>query len=82
MGQMKGLCFALLFALSGCTNSEEAQRTLLDAGYSDVETRGHAAFRCGANDWSATYFEATNPAGRQVSGVVCCGLLKGCTIRH
>jgi hypothetical protein len=51
------------------------------AGYSEIQTTGYAAFECGKDDDFHTGFRAKNPAGTLVEGTVCCGFLKGCTIR-
>jgi hypothetical protein len=64
------------------TNEAGTQKALRYSGFSDVRTRGHSFFTC-MSDWSATEFEATNPAGLpRVTGTVCCGLVvKACTVR-
>lgn len=75
---------ALLAAcmLVGCTDESSTRRTLEDAGYSNISTTGYSWWSCGDDDTFATGFSAKNPAGKQVSGTVCCGwLTKGCTIR-
>lgn len=72
-----------LLAGTGCTNPEDARRTLESAGYSEIETGGYDFFACGKDDTYATKFTAKNPAGRTTSGTVCSGLLfKSSTIRH
>lgn len=69
--------------LSGCTDEESTRRTLENAGYTDVQTTGYEMFSCGEDDTYQTGFIATNPKGKRVKGVVCCGLIaKGCTIRY
>lgn len=40
-----------------------------------------APLSCSNSDTYSTGFAATNPAGQPVSGVVCCGVLKSCTVR-
>lgn len=81
---MKKLSLTIAILLTACTNSSNAKRTLEDAGYTEVRTTGYGGpMACGEDDWSTTSFEALNPAGnKNVKGVVCCGLIKGCTIRH
>lgn len=72
-------CLALM---AGCTDEENTVRTLESAGFTHVKTTGYAFWECGKDDTFHTGFTATNPAGKEVSGTVCCGLLtKGCTIR-
>jgi len=70
--------------LTACVNEDDAKRTLRDAGYKNIKIKGYGGpFSCGEGDMSTTRFVATNPVGRKgVEGVVCCGLLEGCTIRH
>ena len=74
----------LLLVLAACgTDNESAKETLLDAGYSEIHLEGYAPFVCSEDDMYHTKFTALNPSGsRNVKGVVCCGYLKGCTIRH
>lgn len=67
--------------LTGCTDAPKATRTLEQAGYTDIETRGYSFFGCGEDDTFRTKFTAKNPAGQKVDGVVCSGWLKGGTIR-
>ena len=80
---MKNTALILTMFLAGCTSSVEAKETLLDAGYTEIITGGYGLLACGKDDVFATEFTALNPAGtRNVKGTVCCGILKGCTIRH
>jgi hypothetical protein len=78
---MKKLAFILPLLLTACTDDPATIRTLQSSGFSNITTTGYAAFECSDSDTFATGFIATNPAGKRVSGVVCCGLLKGCTVR-
>ncbi len=69
--------------LAGCTDANTATKALNSAGYSEISTGGYSWFACGQDDFYATKFTATNPAGYKTSGVVCSGLImKGATIRH
>lgn len=71
-----------LLLLAGCTDEANTVRTLESAGFTDVHTTGYAFWECGKDDTFHTGFTAKNPAGKQVSGTVCCGMwTKGCTIR-
>lgn len=79
--EVKRLFLIAALALSACTNEEETRRTLNAAGYTDIQIGGYAAFACGQDDTYSTRFSAANPRGVIVEGVVCCGLLKGCTVR-
>jgi hypothetical protein len=68
--------------LIGFTCPNDAARTLRSSGYGQVELDGWAGpFACGKGDTYANSFTAQNPRGDQVSGVVCCGIFKGCTVR-
>lgn len=73
----------LLFILAlACTASDSTVTDTLSAqGFTNVETHGHAWFACSDDDHFATSFTATNPAGEPVSGAVCCGWVKNCTVR-
>lgn len=72
----------LTVLLAACGVSEtKAKEVLRKAGYTNIEIGSYAPFSCGEDDDFASDFTATNPAGVQVSGTVCCGMLKSCTIR-
>lgn len=77
---MKRAILALLL-LTGCTDERASRAALESAGFSDITLTGYNWFGCGQDDSFATGFRAKNPAGRNVEGVVCCGLMKGCTVR-
>lgn len=66
-------------------HDEENTRNALDsAGYEDIEIKDEGGwFACGKMDFYKTPFRATNPKGKEVEGVVCCGMwAKDCTIRY
>lgn len=72
----------LLLVASGCTDDSNAKRTLYNSGYTDIHLTGWKPLTCDEKDFSSTGFRAKNPAGRIVTGVVCCGMLfKSCTVR-
>jgi len=71
----------VLAVLSACSSSGDAQKALEAQGFTDIQTHGHAFFGCSDSDDFATKFEAINPKGQHVSGVVCSGWTKGATIR-
>ncbi len=66
---------------AGCTDEDRTRTTLRKAGYRDVTVGDYAWGECGKHDSYATEFTAINPSGERVSGTVCCGILKGCTVR-
>lgn len=73
---------ALAVALVACTDEDGTRRTLDSAGYTEIQTTGYSWFECGKDDSFHTGFRAKNPAGKVVTGTVCCGFAtKGCTIR-
>lgn len=79
---MKRIVGLGLLLLTGCTNESATVETLQKAGFRDIRTTGYAWLACGDDDTFATKFQARNPTGQLVNGVVCCGLIgKGCTIR-
>ena len=72
---------ALSLAAAGCTNPRRSLDAAYRAGFTSVSTGGYAWFWCGGDDTWATRFSGVNSAGMRVDGAVCCGLLKGCTVR-
>ena len=78
---MKKLVLALML-LSGCaTDTKEASRTLYKAGFKDVRVGDLSYWGCGQDDLMGRHFRAMNPSGDYVDGIVCCAMLKGCTVR-
>lgn len=65
----------------GCTDNSNSIRTLESHGFSNIRLTGYEPFACGERDTFSTGFVAMNPAGHHVTGTVCCGLIKSCTIR-
>ena len=55
------------------TNSDGANKALLDAGYTDVTTGGYDHFACGEGYARATKFTATSPNGKTISSFTCHG---------
>lgn len=74
------LVSVVLFAI-GCTDEDGTRHALEQQGFYDIRTEGYAWFGCSDSDNFATRFTAKNPNGQPVSGVVCCGMLKSCTVR-
>ena len=80
---MRKILIALFLGiLAGCSSPSNARRTLEDAGYEDIRITGYRPFSCGEDDFTSTGFVAKNVKGKNVDGVVCCGIVKNCTIRH
>lgn len=71
----------IFLSLLGCTDVSSTVTTLKKAGYTQIQTKGYDFFACSQDDFYSTKFSAVNPAGTRVSGVVCCGVFKSCTIR-
>lgn len=71
----------LIVLLASCTAPTRSEQTLRDAGFTDVKITGYSPFMCGQDDDFSTGFIAANPSGKAVEGTVCCGFMKGCTIR-
>ena len=87
-GQLVFTVVAMVVILGGlaiCNSStdidDRALGVLDAAGFSQVELEGIAWLSCGEHDTFSRKFSATNPRGRRVSGVVCCGYSKMCTVR-
>lgn len=76
----KLLLVIALFAI-GCTDGAAARSALEDDGYTDIELTGYSFFGCGDDDTFHDGFRARR-GDRVVEGVVCCGWLKDCTVRH
>lgn len=73
---------AALGALYGCSSEGDAMRALESSGYSEVVITGWKPLSCDEKDFFSTGFNAKNPNGKPVSGVVCSGLLfKNATVR-
>lgn len=73
---------ALSVGLAGCfTTDDEARETLDKAGFTNIKTGDDVFFGCGHGDKFGREFTATNANGRSVSGIVCCGNWKSCTVR-
>jgi hypothetical protein len=79
---MKIATAILAVFLVGCTQPDKAARVLSGAGYTNIEMHGYDWLNCSEDDSYHDKFTAVGPAGQQVSGVVCGGILfKGATIR-
>ncbi len=78
--------------LAGCcgemVGKGEAVKTMENAGFTNVHVTGQHGIApsfngCGVDDAVAFDVIGKNPAGKQVSATVCCGLVfKNCTIRY
>lgn len=68
-------------AMRSCTDADRTVSTLEAQGFTEVEPGGYTYFGCGHGDVFHTEFTATNANGNAVSGIVCCGWLKSCTVR-
>lgn len=81
---------AFAIAITACgTDDNEAIRALDDNGFTNITITDHgfmfAGFEgCDAKDGNWYHATATNPAGKHVNMLVCCGAkmsFKGCTVR-
>lgn len=74
--------FLWCLPLVGCVTSEdEARSALRKHGFTNISVDGWALWGCGEQDKVGQRFTAKNAQGEPVDGTVCCGVLKGCTIR-
>jgi hypothetical protein len=71
----------LMALLAGCTAPDRSRETLDSSGFTNIEIGDYTWFGCSEGDRYHTAFTATNSNGKRVSGVVCCGTLKSCTVR-
>lgn len=74
-------CAFLSTGTIACTDDSRSAEALRKAGFTDIRLTGYSYFACGEDDAFRTDFVAKNPQGVDVSGTVCCGWLKSCTIR-
>lgn len=72
---------AIALLLVSCTDDEDAMNAARAIGLRDVVPGDYAPFSCSDDDVTAQHFTATNINGGRVTGVVCCGLVKRCTVR-
>lgn len=78
---LTGLLVMCFVGFTGCTDDDASREALHKAGFTDVETTGYEVFACSEDDAFHTGFRAKNPQGQIVTGTVCCGWMKSCTIR-
>lgn len=71
----------LLALFVGCTDDQKARSVLQKQGFTNITITGYVFAACSDDDYTHTGFEAKNAQGQPVSGVVCCGFLKSCTVR-
>jgi hypothetical protein len=70
--------------LTSCTQPDRTIRILEDQGYYNIQTHGFGIMQlsqCSEDDTFRIPFTAESSTGRQVTGVVCSGILKGATVR-
>ena len=82
VGFLLTIAFVGILSWMAWPDSEDADLAARSAGNAQVQLGGWAYFKCGADDLRGWYFSAVNAQGNQVAGVVCCGALKGCTVRY
>jgi hypothetical protein len=74
--------FAVLLMLVACTDETSSRRALENQGFTNINFQGYDFAACSEDDAYHTKFIATNPQGKRVDGVVCCGFaFKACTVR-
>jgi hypothetical protein len=74
------LVFCALLVVS-CTAETRSLQALTSQGITNVQFGGYGWLDCADSDTFATKFTGTNANGQHVSGTVCCGFIKNCTIR-
>lgn len=76
-------CIAVLFIMfaAACTDEGKSREALDNLGFRDIQVGGYDAFTCGDDYTFSTHFTATNPNGKHVEGTVCCGWIKGCSVK-
>lgn len=71
------LSLLLAVCVLGCTVEDPARSTLQKSGHTNISTSTYSLLSP-----TQTKFISTNWLGMRVSGTVCCGGLKTCTIRY
>ena len=71
----------ILILLACSVNDSTLNRVLTNQGFTDISNDGYAWFGCSEDDSFHSNFSATNSQGKRVSGTVCCGTFKDCTVR-
>ncbi len=74
--------FFITAEAGGCSvDAERFQNAARNEGLTDaVQGSDYDYFECGSGDWWVDHIDAKR-GDVPVSGTVCCGILKGCTIR-
>lgn len=78
---MRRILLACAILLSSCTDDQRFEEALDNMGFTNIRIDGYAFYGCGEGYNFHRSFHATNPRGKEVSGVVCCGILTGCTAK-
>jgi hypothetical protein len=80
---MKKILLSMSLMLAACApvSEETLNEKVRAAGFTDVRDDGWAIFGCGEHDTFRSKFTAKNAHGQWVSGTLCCGWLKNCTVR-
>ncbi len=70
-----------LFVGSYKITPERMQKVFDAYGFTNAKVGDHSWFGCG-NDYTYSHeFTAVSPRGVEVSGTICCGISKGCTLK-
>ncbi len=81
-GIMAIMTTIFLPACGACDRPTKSVEALENQGFTDIVLEGHRFFGCGKGEGSSMAFKAKNPNGKEVHGLVCCGVVgKGCTVR-
>lgn len=75
------ILLAMGLRTQACTDADHTRSVLERAGYTDIQPGDFTFLKCSNSDTYATEFQARGPSGLHVSGAVCCGFFKNCTIR-
>jgi hypothetical protein len=79
--EMRRVLIGLAALTLACTDERGSQRALEAHGFDNISLQGYAFWGCGERDSFKTRFRAKNVKGQWVTGVVCCGWMKDCTVR-
>jgi hypothetical protein len=62
-------------------SNDNLQRATKPLGITEAKVTGFSWFGCGEDYVTHGEFEGKSAKGEPVSGVVCCGVFKGCTLK-
>jgi len=75
------IAISITVKVSMYTSDSAEIKALQSQGFKSIDVGGWALWGCSDSDATSKHFTAINANNKQVSGVICCGYFKRCTIR-